>query len=68
MTSSNEPNTRELLIEFGNDARTSDVSVAVGEVLTDEFLSDGDAADHTVVASGTSCLVQLEDLTGRPWR
>jgi iron-sulfur cluster protein len=53
---------------FGYKREYYDVSVAVGEALTDGFPSDGDGADRTVVASGMSCLDQFEDLTRRPAR
>jgi len=50
---------------FGYKTDYYDVSVAVGEDLRDQF-TDDDAADRTVVASGTSCLDQLDDLLERP--
>ena len=51
---------------FGYKAEYYELSVDVGESLADQFRAD-DAADRTVVASGTSCLEQLEALlTRRP--
>ena len=50
---------------FGYKRAYYDVSVAVGSDLADQFRADG-AADRTVVASGTSCLDQLDDLLDRP--
>jgi len=50
---------------FGYKSDYYDVSVAVGNDLRDQF-TDADAADRTVVASGTSCLEQLDDLLERP--
>ena len=42
-------------------------SDAVGEELGEQF-REPDARDRTVVASGTSCLEQLDDLLARPTR
>ncbi|MFC5278117.1 LUD domain-containing protein [Halorubrum rubrum] len=51
---------------FGYKSEYYDLSVDVGETLVDQFTTD-DAADRTVVASGTSCLEQLDALlTRRP--
>ena len=51
---------------FGYKAEYYDLSVDVGESLVEQFRTD-DTADRTVVASGTSCLEQLDDLlTRRP--
>lgn len=50
---------------FGYKQEYYDVSVAVGEELTAQFTADG-VEDRTVVASGTSCLDQLDDLLERP--
>jgi len=51
---------------FGYKAEYYELSVDVGESLADQFRAD-DAADRTVVASGTSCLEQLDALlTRRP--
>ena len=52
---------------FGYKQDYYDVSMAVGEDLREQF-TDGDAEDRTVVASGTSCLDQLDDLLERPAR
>ena len=52
---------------FGYKSDYYDVSVAVGNDLRDQF-TDADASDRTVVASGTSCLEQLDDLLERPTR
>ena len=52
---------------FGYKREYYEVSVAVGEDLTDQFRTD-EMADRSVVASGTSCLEQLEDLLSRPSR
>ncbi|MFD1514871.1 LUD domain-containing protein [Halomarina rubra] len=52
---------------FGYKREYYDVSVAVGADLVDQFTA-ADAADRTVVASGTSCLDQLDDLLGRSSR
>ncbi|MBV0903025.1 LUD domain-containing protein [Haloarcula salina] len=50
---------------FGYKQEYYDVSVAVGEELTAQFTADG-VEDRAVVASGTSCLDQLDDLLERP--
>ncbi|WP_432508506.1 LUD domain-containing protein [Halorubrum ezzemoulense] len=51
---------------FGYKSEYYDLSVDVGETLADQFTTD-EAADRTVVASGTSCLEQLDALlTRRP--
>ncbi|TKX73143.1 (4Fe-4S)-binding protein [Halorubrum sp. GN11_10-6_MGM] len=51
---------------FGYKSEYYDLSVDVGETLADQFTTD-DTADRTVVASGTSCLEQLDALlTRRP--
>jgi iron-sulfur cluster protein len=50
---------------FGYKQEYYDVSVAVGDDLVNQFQTV-DAADRTVVASGTSCLEQLDDLLERP--
>ncbi|SMO58562.1 LUD domain-containing protein [Halorubrum cibi] len=51
---------------FGYKSEYYELSVDVGETLVDQFSTD-DAADRTVVASGTSCLEQLDALlTRRP--
>jgi Fe-S oxidoreductase len=52
---------------FGYKSDYYEVSMAAGEELRDQFTGD-DAADRTVVASGTSCLEQLDDLLERPTR
>ncbi|MFB6091181.1 MAG: LUD domain-containing protein [Halobellus sp.] len=52
---------------FGYKQEYYDVSVAVGEELADQFRTE-ETADRTVVASGTSCLDQLDDLLSRPSR
>ncbi|WP_435184139.1 LUD domain-containing protein [Halobellus sp. EA9] len=52
---------------FGYKQEYHDVSVAVGEELADQFRTE-ETADRTVVASGTSCLDQLDDLLSRPSR
>jgi iron-sulfur cluster protein len=52
---------------FGYKQEYYDVSVAVGEDLTAQFRTE-ETADRAVVASGTSCLDQLEDLLERPSR
>jgi len=49
---------------FGYKREYYDVSMAVGEDLAEQFTTE-DAADRTVVASGTSCLDQLDDLLRR---
>ncbi|WP_226013345.1 LUD domain-containing protein [Halomicrobium salinisoli] len=50
---------------FGYKEEYYDVSVAVGDELREQFTDDA-ARDRTVVASGTSCLDQLDDLLERP--
>jgi len=50
---------------FGYKTDYYDVSMAVGEELRTQ-LTDTDTRDRTVVASGTSCLDQLDDLLERP--
>ncbi|GAA0291279.1 LUD domain-containing protein [Haloparvum alkalitolerans] len=51
---------------FGYKSEYYELSVDVGETLVDEFTTE-DTADRTVVASGTSCLEQLDALlTRRP--
>ena len=50
---------------FGYKQTYYDVSVAVGEELAEQFRTP-ETADRTVVASGTSCLDQLDDLLSRP--
>ncbi|MDB9279182.1 LUD domain-containing protein [Halorubrum ezzemoulense] len=51
---------------FGYKSEYYDLSVDVGETLADQFTTD-ETADRTVVASGTSCLKQLDALlTRRP--
>jgi len=52
---------------FGYKETYYDVSVAVGDELRDQF-READARDRAVVASGTSCLEQLDDLLDRPTR
>ncbi|WP_254280638.1 LUD domain-containing protein [Haloarcula marina] len=52
---------------FGYKHEYYDVSMAVGNDLREQF-SEPDAIDSTVVASGTSCLEQLDDLLERPTR
>jgi iron-sulfur cluster protein len=52
---------------FGYKEQYYDVSMAVGGDLEAQF-TDDDARDRTVVASGTSCLDQLDDLLERPSR
>ncbi|MFB6075492.1 MAG: LUD domain-containing protein [Haloarculaceae archaeon] len=49
---------------FGYKSDYYEVSMAVGDELREQFRS-ADAAERTVVASGTSCLEQLDDLLGR---
>jgi len=49
---------------FGYKEQYYDVSMAVGSDLEAQF-TDDDAHDRTVVASGTSCLDQLDDLLER---
>ncbi|WP_253737540.1 LUD domain-containing protein [Halohasta salina] len=50
---------------FGYKEDYYDVSIAVGEELAAEFTTP-ETEDRTVVASGTSCLEQLDDLLTRP--
>ncbi|SEW15717.1 LUD domain-containing protein [Halobacterium jilantaiense] len=50
---------------FGYKREYYDVSVAVGEELADQFTTE-ETGDRQVVASGTSCLDQLDDLLDRP--
>ena len=50
---------------FGYKEQYYDVSIAVGSDLEAQFTND-DARDCIVVASGTSCLDQLDDLLERP--
>ena len=50
---------------FGYKKDYYDVSMAVGEELTSQFTTP-ETDDRTVVASGTSCLDQLDDLLQRP--
>jgi Fe-S oxidoreductase len=50
---------------FGYKADYYEVSVAVGAELADQFTTP-DTGDRTVVASGTSCLEQLDHLLDRP--
>ena len=50
---------------FGYKRDYYDVSVAAGEELAAQFTA-ADIADRTVVASGTSCLEQLDHLLDRP--
>ena len=50
---------------FGYKSQYYDVAMAVGGDLRDQFTT-ADAAERTVVASGTSCLEQLDSLLDRP--
>ncbi|WP_134671466.1 LUD domain-containing protein [Halorussus marinus] len=52
---------------FGYKSEYYDLSRAVGEDLGEQF-REPDARDRTVVASGTSCLEQLDSLLSRPSR
>ncbi|NEU58301.1 LUD domain-containing protein [Halorussus sp. MSC15.2] len=52
---------------FGYKSEYYELSVDVGEQLRDQF-SAPEAEDRLVVASGTSCLEQLDSLLGRPTR
>jgi Fe-S oxidoreductase len=52
---------------FGYKSEYYEVSMAVGEELRDQ-LTDADVAERAVVASGTSCLEQIDDLLERPAR
>lgn len=56
---------RGLAGSFGCKEEYHDVSVAVGDELREQFAGD-DARDRIVVASGPSCLDQLNDLLERP--
>jgi Fe-S oxidoreductase len=49
---------------FGYKSDYYDVSMAVGDDLRDQFTTD-ETRDRTVVASGTSCLEQLDTLLER---
>jgi Fe-S oxidoreductase len=49
---------------FGYKTEYYDLSIDVGQDLRDQF-TDGDVRSRAVVASGTSCLEQLEDLLER---
>ena len=49
---------------FGYKSEYYELSVDVGETLVDQFTTE-DTADRTVVASGTSCLEQLDALLTR---
>jgi len=50
---------------FGYKSDYYELSVAVGDELAGQFTTD-DTVDRTVVASGTSCLEQLDHLLDRP--
>jgi len=50
---------------FGYKSAYYEVSMAVGDELRDQFTTP-DTAERTIVASGTSCLDQLDDLLDRP--
>jgi len=50
---------------FGYKSDYYEVSVAVGDELAEQFTAP-DTEDRTVVASGTSCLEQLDHLLDRP--
>jgi iron-sulfur cluster protein len=50
---------------FGYKREYYDLAVDVGEELADQF-STADTRDRTVLASGTSCLEQLDALLNRP--
>jgi Fe-S oxidoreductase len=52
---------------FGYKSDYYELSMDVGDRLREQF-QDEDAANRTVVASGTSCLDQLDDLLERPSR
>jgi hypothetical protein len=52
---------------FGYKATYYDLSVAVGDDLVEQF-STAETRDREVVASGTSCLEQLDALLARPSR
>lgn len=49
---------------FGYKSEYYELSVDVGESLVDQFTTE-ETADRTVVASGTSCLEQLDALLSR---
>jgi len=50
---------------FGYKSEYYELAMAVGEDLREQFETDA-AADRTVLASGTSCLEQLDSLLDRP--
>lgn len=50
---------------FGYKSQNFDVAVAVGDDLRDHFTTDA-AVVRRVVASGTSCMEQLDALRERP--
>jgi Fe-S oxidoreductase len=50
---------------FGYKQEYYDLAVDVGEELAEQF-SAGDRGNRTVLASGTSCLEQLDALLDRP--
>jgi iron-sulfur cluster protein len=50
---------------FGYKKQYYDVAMAVGDELREQFSTE-EASDRTVVASGTSCLEQLDSLLDRP--
>ena len=52
---------------FGYKSEYYDLSMAVGDVLREQF-TESETEDRTVVASGTSCLDQLDSLLERPSR
>jgi iron-sulfur cluster protein len=52
---------------FGYKSEYYELSVDVGEPLREQFTADG-VEERVVVASGTSCLDQLDDLLDRPSR
>ncbi|MDJ1433748.1 LUD domain-containing protein [Halostagnicola sp. A-GB9-2] len=52
---------------FGYKSEYYDLSMAVGDVLREQF-TEPETEDRTVVASGTSCLDQLDSLLERPSR
>ncbi|WP_224449635.1 LUD domain-containing protein [Haloprofundus salilacus] len=52
---------------FGYKSEYYELSMDVGEPIREQFEA-ADAADRTVVASGTSCLEQLDALLSRPTR
>lgn len=49
---------------FGYKSNYYDVSMAVGDDLREQFTT-AETGDRTVVASGTSCLKQLDSLLSR---